>query len=222
MTLQVETTDERGKTWYRPIVARVKGTAPKSGDLILEGIEGYWKPRETLRDTLTVGHVYEFILTRKPNPGHNDYTDISKATPTDDQPIIAPSKESIPPSNDFEQPRNSYQRSKEEMRWTEAMHMATRMVGGADYAEETFDLIEQWAMYFNNHLDMPPSTLQQRQEPDSGASEPEEALFPDLGGVAPHPQGQGRFCPVHEMSELGPDGTHYVTVKGQRVQCPGK
>ena len=41
----------------------------------------------------------------------------------------------------------------------------------------------------------------------------------DWGGVAPHPQGQGKFCPLHEMSELGPQGTHWYTDKGQRVEC---
>ncbi len=204
MTLEKTVTDASGRTWYRPVVARIKGTAPKSGDYILEGIDHYWKwgSKNRPKTPLTIGQVYEFILSTNPNPGYGDYHDISEASPTEDQPIAA----STQPSNGSQRPEDDYRRSKEEMRWTECMHMATRIndqPADDGNPEQWQEYYRRWANWFYEILQNPPESS---PETGSGASEPEEALFPEepIGRVyAP-----GEMCPDHPASRLDKDSRH--------------
>ena len=119
--------------------------------------------------------------------------------------------------------RGQYQRSKEEMRWTEAMHMATRMcpIEEEDSGRLTSDALLQWATWFYNRLDQ--DVPQRSPEPDSGTitdggDHPDHGMPEDPPFPEEVPDGH-RYCPVHQQSQLGPDGTHLITDNGQRVVC---
>lgn len=140
-------------------------------------------------------------------------------------------------------PQDDYRRSKEEMRWTEAVHLATRLLSGnmmpqswatgIPMGKSVGAYIMEWATwYYNTIIDGPPEP--ELEMPQDGATEaaeppPEPELGPPPAEPAPAPipaLKAGTRCPAtgHSMFTLllvegDPTPKHpiVVSVDGQRV-----
>mgnify|MGYP005826415535 CR=1 FL=1 len=186
LNLEPERTDDGGRTWYHPVVRRVKQRSKyKDNQFELEGVPGYWNWNK--EPNLIVGQAYEFTLTTKENPGYKDYQDIRKAEPTTE---AAPVYENTPGVAAYEQTRRPVRpdgeevfRTKEELRWTEAMHMAVQLHGPGERNAEAphtdrddlFGIaILRYAEFLYDLLSRPPESS---QEPRTAPEEDEDDLF---------------------------------------------
>jgi hypothetical protein len=128
--------DSEGRTYFDPVIAKVGGVSQyKGSEFYFQGIEGYWDFSRTrgMNGTLPViGSWYKVELTTKPKqPGPNTkegslYYDVRQARLAHEDEIPAQEAQNGSQS----QPRLKREdgqeifRTKEELRWTEALHMA--------------------------------------------------------------------------------------------------
>jgi len=107
LNLEEANTDQGGRTWYHPVVRRIKGVSQyRDTQFALEGLPGYWDWNGDF--DLQIGQAYEFTLTTKPKTGAQAkagslYQDIRKAETTDE----------APPAYSEDDPRDPYTSSPE-------------------------------------------------------------------------------------------------------------
>lgn len=79
------------------------------------------------------------------------------------------------------QSRGDYQRSKEEMRWTEAMHMAVNLIGSEGATVESIlpDTIREWTDWFYRELLAAPSAPASQNNPSNRRETTEEPASGD-------------------------------------------
>ena len=178
--LEVRSVDSTGRTYYEATVRRPYGISTIPGhdtEYQLDGLSGFWQlDAQTiaalLNGKLVLNAWYKLALTTKPkppgprtNPG-SMYQDIKKAVLAEPEEIPAqePASNSNAPQTGSQ---DDYRRSKQEMRWTEAYHMATRIVPprglkivdrvlGDEQPEQDAAMMEAfisgWASWFYNEL----------------------------------------------------------------------
>jgi hypothetical protein len=96
-------------------------------------------------------------------------------------------------------------RTKEELRWTEAMHMAVQTASWN--IQTNHEAFHDLATLFYAQLSNPPGAQQEPQEPVSGASEPGPGA--DVGAL-PQALVPGDMCPEHPASRVSALGNHPV------------
>jgi hypothetical protein len=192
--LVVERTDDRGKTYYLPVVRRVRAESQYNADkrrkgeaqlqFAIEGIGDYWN----YRGELNVNQAYEFTLATKENTTGGLWRDIVKVEETDQAPPVYQSPPNVPTRPDGD----DRFRTKEELRWTEAMHMAVRLAaaegGIAISPKSRVDWWTDCAAQLYEILTLPPTPLEPEPEPEQETD--------DLG-----------MCPDHGV-QFWPDGSH--------------
>jgi len=92
--LAVEGTDDKGRTYYEQVTARVRGVSQyNSNQYSLDGLPGYWEWQG--ESPLAKEQAYEFKLSSKPKTGDrakpgSRYQDIRSAVATDSAPTVQP------------------------------------------------------------------------------------------------------------------------------------
>jgi hypothetical protein len=148
--------DQTGKIFYEPVILRVAAASQYNGSNTpdkhawrFDGLENYWTCREM---SLEEGQWYKIQLATKEHGGSQPYRDVMRVrlAETNEIPNVPP-----PTSNGARNgSQDEYRRSKEEMRWTEAYHMAARiaiaLLQSENEDKEAF--IIGWAGWFYNEL----------------------------------------------------------------------
>ena len=144
-----ERTDDTGRNWYAPIFATVTGKGDWGNTYRLNSVSDFWSAPDT--DNLAIGKVYKLQLTSKPYTKRDGsdgvYRDIRQVRPAtaEETPVASTPSPGYPSQDEF-------RRSKDEMRWTEAYHMATRLIGTRDDEEAIDTFLVAWAGWFYNEL----------------------------------------------------------------------
>jgi len=180
VTLQRESEDPTGRVFYEPLVLQVaqasqynKANPPEKHSWRFHGLEGYWTCN---RLPLVAGESYKVQLATKDHGGAQPYRDVMHvrlAEPTEiDTPLqvvggaVRGSQGSVRP---LRPDGEEIFRTKEELRWTEAYHMAVQMASRE--CEGRTSLIRDWADWFYNELanvGTPPEEPERTPEEDDG------------------------------------------------------
>jgi len=201
--LAIEATDAQGRVSYAPIFVRVSAASqyndknpPERHAWGFQNLPGFWTCTPKVlgnEPPLGVGLTYQVRLTTKPytkqdnSPGlYQDVQKIRIAAPEEQVPAQQPAASGNTPQTGS---LDDYRRSKEEMRWTEAYHMATRIIPGRgegmlnrkiddgpeeDAAMEAY--LVSWAGWFYNELvacTEPTSDQAEEDGPYQASEEPE-------------------------------------------------
>ncbi len=182
--LEVRSVDNTGRFFYEATVRRVREVSQYNPEQFnLDGLTGYWQVAQDGTTPVVVGTWYKLALTTKPkppgprtNPG-SMYQDIRKAVLAEDGeiPVQQPGANGEGQQIDSQ---SDYRRSKEEMRWTEAYHMASRVATAVQTSEASVQDWEAslvgWAGWFYNELaDADKPNDQQPEEPATEQPEPD-------------------------------------------------
>lgn len=182
--LETTSTDNQGRTWYEPLVLRVARASKYNNaskpiaqhEWQFDSLPDYWTCQSLY---LTVNQWYKLEFTTKSKDGSDGlWRDIKRArlaTPDEipaQQPATSASEpQSSPQSRPVRPDGGGIFRTKEELRYTEAYHMATRIVGipmGDQTAsqDDIQEFIVSWANWFYNELAVAGSSA--TQEPEAG------------------------------------------------------
>lgn len=163
VTLQVKSTDNANKDYYEPLVLRVasaskfnKERPPDRREWRFDGLDNFWQSKFPLEE----GQWYKVQLATKEHGTANPYRDVVQVREAtadeipDSPPPMAQGQQNG--SQGSERPKRSdgeeVFRTKEELRWTEAYHMATRIVDNEKTPDEMESYIVGWAGWFYNEL----------------------------------------------------------------------
>ena len=177
-------TDNR--TWYEPVIATVAGKGNWNETWRFHGLPDFWTS-PTL--TLEVGKTYKIRCTVRKyikqdnTPGF--YHDIKQArlATEDEVPTQTPAASGNGPQSQPQRVRDDGSavfRTKEELRWTEAYHMAARVAWSSEmeFTPGWQDYLSAWAGWFYNELaavDAPAA-----EEPEEAYADPGNGTEPDM------------------------------------------
>lgn len=203
----LESYDQGNDQTYYLVTQRMRGDG-EHGGYTFYGLPGFWNlSGDNHRDAFEVNQWYEMRIRlgkvktgKNASPGSR-YTDIMKSRLADEANIPvsqpgeprteAPSPQGAGNPSTAKEMYNGYQdkyrRSKEEMRWTEALHMATRICA---YEQPEGTTMAGWAQelagYFYSLLETPPDWVNAPKEPNPTATRPAPAPDPmDSPGNGP-------------------------------------
>ena len=177
-----------GKTYYKPVILKVGGTSQyRDTEFFFGNVEGYWDSSHAKGNGLIVNQWVKVALSTKEKPdGPNTkpgaiYRDIVQVRlATGEEMAEAKASQGITEQNHTARPapvRDDGQevyRTKEELRWTEALHMATR-VNHTDILE-TAPFFMNWANYFYDLLVVGPQATESHGDEKFDAEPPIDDL----------------------------------------------
>ena len=149
--LEIHSQNNTGKTFYKPVTKQAKGVSQfRDTEYFFGDLEGYWEIGNNALPT--VGEWYTLALSTKPKTGPNSkpgavYTDIAKIIPAKpyDIPVSrsqGPVSEGPTANGGDRNPWDAKFRTQEELRWTEALHMASRRAAVDPTIDET--VVAEW------------------------------------------------------------------------------
>jgi hypothetical protein len=155
--LTEQSKDQTGKIYYEPLILQVAQASqynankpPDQHAWRFGGLENYWNSRTTLVE----GNWYKVQLATKDHGTAHPYRDVMQVRVANPDEI----PDTPPPAtngarNGSSGSQDEYRRSKEEMRWTEAYHMATRITVADDPDSNNRESnLVGWAGWFYNEL----------------------------------------------------------------------